>query len=121
MSDSTEIVGYSTEQEVTDLVNAVELLKRYSLEDLPSLAEFRHAAAALTSNLLLKTLQGDYGEPRNMKEAIQIANMVVDLVVKRDMAAVGDDIAQISDPAERHAVFQEIKEKAAAAVRNQKT
>lgn len=108
---STDIVGYTDPEEVDKLVGAVAILEEYA-KDLPTLAQFRQAAAALTSNLLMDSLSGKYPPPKNMKEAIQTANNVIDLVVKRDMAALGDELAKVDDPAERKALFDEFKQKA---------
>lgn len=107
----TELVGFSSEEEVARVVGAVQILEKYA-QDLPTLQQFRQGAAALTSNLLLDSLTGKYGEPRNMKEAIQVANSVVDLIVKMDGVDIGNEIAKVSDPAERKALLAEIRQKA---------
>jgi len=107
----TELVGFSSEEEVARVVGAVQILEKYA-QDLPTLQQFRQGAAALTSNLLMDSLTGKYGEPRNMKEAIQVANSVVDLIVKMDGVDIGNEIAKVSDPAERKALLAEIRQKA---------
>lgn len=107
----TELVGFSSEEEVARVVGAVQILEKYA-QDLPTLQQFRQGAAALTSNLLLDSLTGKYGEPRNMKEAIQVANSVVDLIVKMDGVDIGNEIGKIADPEERRAMLAQFKKMA---------
>lgn len=108
---STELVGFTEEEKVAELVGAVAILEEYA-KDLPTLSQFRRAAGALTSNLLMDCLSGKYPPPKNMKEAIQTANSVADLVVKMDGVDIGNELAKVDDPAERKALFDEFKQKA---------
>jgi Zn-dependent M32 family carboxypeptidase len=107
----TEVVGFDNEGEIAKVVDAVATLEAYS-KDILSLQQFRQASSALVSNLVVKMLQGGYGEPRNMKEAADIALKVMDLVTKQDMAKLGDDLAKIDDPDERRRVFEELRSQA---------
>ena len=119
MGDDLE--GYADEAEVARVVGAKAVLEEYLAgADIPNLVEFRQAAAALTSNLLVNTLIGKYGEPKSPKDALDTANKVMDLVTKRDLAALGDELAKLDDPGDRKALFDEFKAKAIEARKAQK-
>jgi Zn-dependent M32 family carboxypeptidase len=107
----TEVVGFDNEAEVAKVVEAVSTLEAYS-KDILTLQQFRQASSALVSNLVVKMLTGEYGEPRNMKEAADIALKISDLVTKHEMAQLGDDLSKIDDPEERRRVFEELRAQA---------
>lgn len=119
MTEELEPVGFNTEEEVEKVVSAMELIRSYS-PDLLNLQEFRHASAGIVSNLVMGILRGDYGQPANIKQAAEVANKVMDLVTKNELADLGNDLAKISDPEVRKATFEEIKARAEKAVADQK-
>lgn len=107
----SDIVGYTGDAEVDELVKAKALLEKYTEPGwLLNLTEFRVAAGMIAQNLVLGVLQGEYGDPKSPKEAIDMAGKVLDLTAKREMSELGDELAKVESVADRKALFAEFKE-----------
>ncbi len=107
----TEVEGFTSDEQVNELVAAKKLLEQYA-KGLPTLEEFRLAAASVASDYLLGILAGRYGDPRTPKEAAEVAHKVLGLVSLREIGSLGDEIAKVESAADRQALFAEFKQKA---------
>lgn len=120
MSDApppgTAMVPFADEDEVAKVVAAKALLEGYAkLADLVTLEDFRKAAVVVANNMVLGILTGEFGNPKGPKEAAEVAHKVLDLVQKRDVGALADDLSKITDPDERRELFERFREEAQAA------
>lgn len=120
MSDTppagTDLVPFADEDEVAKVVAAKELLESYAaMSRLVTLEEYRLATVTVANNMLLGVLTGEFGKPKGPKEAIEIAHKALDLVQKRDVGELAEDLGKITDPAERKELFDRFRAEAQAA------